>query len=122
MSGPYTAMCISNTTTCTTWVAYAASKSALLSLTRSVAKEVGRRRIYCNAVVPGFIDTEMVAGLDDGARRAREGLSPEGRFGRAEEVAEAILFLASDEAGYVTGDAIYVAGAVRDVPRLETPR
>jgi 3-oxoacyl-[acyl-carrier protein] reductase len=70
-------------------------------------------------VVPGFIDTEMVAGLSDDARRARARLAPERRFGRAEEVAEAILFLASDEAAFVTGDALYVAGAVRDVPRLE---
>jgi 3-oxoacyl-[acyl-carrier protein] reductase len=98
---------------------YAASKSALLALTRSVAKEYGGRGIACNAVVPGFIDTEMVAGLDEAARRARARLSPEGRLGRAEEVAQAILFLASEEAAFVTGDALYVAGAVREVPRLE---
>ncbi len=99
--------------------AYAASKSALLSLTRSIAKEVGRRGIACNAVVPGFIDTEMVAGMSAEARQARARLTPEGRLGTAAEVAEAILFLASGEAAFVTGDALYVAGAVRDVPRLE---
>lgn len=98
--------------------AYAASKSALLSLTRSIAKEYGRSRIACNAVVPGFIDTEMVAGLDERARRVRADLSPERRFGRADEVAEAVLFLASSAAAFVTGDALYVAGAVRDVPRF----
>jgi 3-oxoacyl-[acyl-carrier protein] reductase len=96
--------------------AYAAAKSALLSLTRSIAKEVGRRGISCNAVVPGFIDTDMVAGLSDEARQARAHLTPEQRLGQATEVAEAILFLASDEASFVTGDVLYVAGAVRDVP------
>ena len=95
-------------------VAYAAAKSGLIALTRSVAKEVGRRGIACNAVVPGFIDTEMVAGLSAEDRAARAARSPEGRFGRADEVAQAILFLCSDEAAYVTGDALYVAGAVRD--------
>jgi 3-oxoacyl-[acyl-carrier protein] reductase len=99
--------------------AYAAAKAGLLSMTRSLAKEYGRARVAVNAVVPGFIDTEMIAGLSDDARRARARLSPERRLGRAEEVAEAILFLASDDAAFVTGDALYVAGAVREVPRLE---
>ena len=98
--------------------AYATAKAALLSLTRSIAKEYGSRRIACNAVVPGYVDTDMLAGLSAAAREARARLSPEARFGRPEEVAEAIVFLASDEAAFVTGDALYVAGAVRDVPRL----
>lgn len=97
---------------------YAASKSALLSLTRSVAKEYGRRGITCNAVVPGFVDTEMTTGYDPAARDRLARISPYGRFGRPEEVAEAILFLASDGASYVTGDAVYVSGAVREVPRM----
>jgi 3-oxoacyl-[acyl-carrier protein] reductase len=98
--------------------AYATAKAALLSLTRSIAKEYGSRRIACNAVVPGYIDTEMLAGLGPAARAARARLSPEGRFGRPEEVAEAIVFLASEDAAFITGDFLYVAGAVRDVPRL----
>ncbi len=98
--------------------AYAASKSALLSLTRSIAKEYGRRGIYANAVVPGYLETEMTASFSEAGRRAREHLSPERRFGRPEEVVETILFLASEEASFVNGDAVYVAGAVRDVPDL----
>ncbi len=98
--------------------AYAASKAALLSLTRSIAKEYGRRGIACNAVVPGYLETDMVAALSPEARRARELLSPERRFGRPEEVAEAVLFLASADASFVNGDALYVAGAVRDLPDL----
>lgn len=98
--------------------AYAASKSALISLTRSIAKEYGRKKIACNAVVPGFIDTEMTAGFDAEAKKKRAKLGAEGRLGTAQEVAEAILFLASDEAAFVTGDALYVSGTVRDVPRI----
>jgi NAD(P)-dependent dehydrogenase (short-subunit alcohol dehydrogenase family) len=79
--------------------AYATAKAALLSLTRSIAKEYGSRRIACNAVVPGYVDTDMLAGLSAAAREARARLSPEARFGRPEEVAEAIVFLASDEGG-----------------------
>ena len=99
--------------------AYATAKSALLALSRSVAKEYGRRGIACNAVVPGFIETAMTAGLAPGAQRSRARLSPYGRFGTAEEVADAVLFLASDEASFVNGDELYVAGAVRDVPRFD---
>jgi 3-oxoacyl-[acyl-carrier protein] reductase len=99
--------------------AYAASKSALLSMSRSIAKEYGRKAIASNAVVPGYIDTEMTAIFSAKARAVREQLSPQRRFGTAEEVAEAVLFLASKQASFITGDELYVAGAVRDVPRLE---
>jgi 3-oxoacyl-[acyl-carrier protein] reductase len=99
--------------------AYAAAKAGLISMTRSIAKEVGRARIAVNAVVPGFIDTEMLAGLSEPARRARAHLGPERRLGTAEEVARAILFLASADAAFVTGDVLYVSGGVREVPRLE---
>jgi 3-oxoacyl-[acyl-carrier protein] reductase len=95
---------------------YAASKSGLLTLTRCIAKEYGRRGIRCNSVVPGYLDIGMTATLSAEARRARELLSPHHRFGRTDEVVEAILFLASDDASYVNGDAIYVAGAVREPP------
>ena len=99
---------------------YSASKAGLLSLTRAVAKEYGRRNIACNAVVPGYLETEMTDSFSDEARRARERLSPHRRFGATDEVIEAILYLASSEASYVTGDALYVAGAVRDVPELRS--
>ncbi len=99
---------------------YAASKSALLALTRSVAKEYGRRGIACNAVVPGFVDTDMTVGYDPAARERMAALSPYGRFGRPEEIAETVLFLASERASFVTGDAVYVSGAVREVPRMSS--
>ncbi len=97
---------------------YAASKSALISFTRSLAKEYGPRGILCNTIVPGYLDTEMTAAFSAEGRRARELLSPHRRFGRPEEVAEAVLFLASEQASFVNGDALYVSGAVRDVPDL----
>jgi 3-oxoacyl-[acyl-carrier protein] reductase len=98
--------------------AYAASKSALLSLTRSVAKEYGRCGIACNAVVPGFVDTDMTRDYPAAAKQRLAALSPHGRFGTPAEIADAVLFLASAEASFVTGDALYVSGAVHDVPRL----
>ena len=98
---------------------YAASKSALLSLSRSIAKEYGRRRIACNTVVPGFVDTDMTNAYDPAARERIAKISPYGRFGRADEITETILFLASEDASFVTGDAVYVSGAVRDMPRIQ---
>jgi 3-oxoacyl-[acyl-carrier protein] reductase len=87
-------------------------------MTKSIAREFGKKAITCNAVVPGFVDTAMTAGFDPAAREARARLSAQGRFGTPEEVAEAVLFLASEEAAFVTGEALYVAGGVRDVPPL----
>lgn len=97
---------------------YAASKSALLSLTRSIAKEYGRRGISCNSVVPGYLETEMTDAFSADARKIRERLSPHRRFGTPEEVVEAILFLASAESSFVNGDTLFVSGAVQDVPEL----
>lgn len=98
--------------------AYSASKAALASMTRSIAKEYGRKAITCNAVVPGFVQTDMTADFDEAARESRARLSASGRFATAEEVADAVLFLASAEASFVTGDTLVVAGGVRDVPAL----
>lgn len=98
--------------------AYAASKSALLSMSRAVAKEYGPRNIRCNAVVPGFFTTDMTAGLDPARARFYADLSPERRFGQPDELVEAVLFLASADAAFVTGDALWVCGAVADVPRM----
>lgn len=91
---------------------YAAAKAGLLALTRSVAREHAARGIRCNAVVPSFIETGMVAGFDGATRSRRERLSPHARFGTPEEVAQAILFLASSDAALVNGDALYVSGAL----------
>ena len=86
----------------------------------AIAKEYGRRGISCNAVVPGYLETEMTDAFSADARKAREHLSPHRRFGQPGEVVEAILFLASCESSYVNGDALYVSGAVQDVPELRT--
>jgi 3-oxoacyl-[acyl-carrier protein] reductase len=91
---------------------YAASKSALVGATRSAAKELAPRGIRVNAVAPGFIDTDLVAGFDD-ARRAQVLASiGMGRFGTAEDVADVVLFLVSDLSRYVTGQVIGVDGGM----------
>lgn len=93
-------------------VAYASSKAALLGLTRSLARELASRSITVNAVAPGFIDTDMTANLPDAARQAIIDQTPLGRIGRPEEVAAAVVFLASDEASYITGQVVRVNGGM----------
>lgn len=91
---------------------YASSKAALLGLTKTLAREYASRGVTVNAVTPGFIETEMTAGLPEEARKAILAQTPLGRIGRPEEVAAAVLFLASDEAGYVTGQTLRVNGGM----------
>ncbi len=91
---------------------YAASKAGIIGFTKSIAKEVGSRNIRCNAVAPGFIETEMTGELDDKTREAYLSGIPMKRFGKAEEVADTCVFLASDMAGYITGQTISVCGAL----------
>jgi 3-oxoacyl-[acyl-carrier protein] reductase len=86
---------------------YAASKAGLIGLTRTVATEVARRGVTCNAVAPGLVDTELTADVSSGDLAAR---IPARRPGTAEEVAACVRFLASDEAGYVTGTTLTVDG------------
>jgi 3-oxoacyl-[acyl-carrier protein] reductase len=92
---------------------YAASKAGILGFTMSVAKELGSRNIRCNAIAPGFVETDMTHYLKDGdgAKKFLEGI-PLGRFGRAEEIANTSLFLASDLSSYLTGQVITVDGGL----------
>jgi 3-oxoacyl-[acyl-carrier protein] reductase len=89
---------------------YAASKAGIVGFTKSVAREVASRGITANVVAPGFIETDMTAAMTDKAREAVMQAIPLGRVGKAEEVAAAVAFLASDEAGYITGQVLSVDG------------
>ncbi len=91
---------------------YAAAKAGVIALTRSLAKEVARIGITVNAVCPGYIETEALAGMDDTARRAALAAIPARRFGRPEEVAAAIRFLACSDAGYITGSVLTIDGGI----------
>ncbi len=91
---------------------YAAAKAGLLGLTRSVARELARRAITCNAVAPGPIATEMTATMPDDWRRQAEATVPLGRFGTVEECAGTIAYLCSEPAGYVTGALLPVDGGL----------
>lgn len=94
-------------------VNYAASKAGLIGMTKSIAKEVGKRGITCNAIAPGFITTNMTDALPDKLKDEVKKLIPLNRFGTAEEVAETVSFLASPSAGYITGQVLIVDGGLR---------
>jgi len=91
---------------------YAAAKAGVAGMTRALARELGSRQITVNCVAPGFIATDMTHGLPDAAKAALLGQIPLGRLGAAEEVAHAVLFLASREAGYITGSELHVNGGM----------
>jgi 3-oxoacyl-[acyl-carrier protein] reductase len=91
---------------------YAASKAGLIGLTKTIARELASRNITCNAVAPGFIETEMTQKMTPEAREALSGQIPAGRLGAADDVAEAVAFLASEEASYVTGHVLNVSGGL----------
>ena len=93
-------------------VNYAASKAGVIGMTKSLAKELAGRNITVNAVAPGFIDTDMTAALTEAARTAALGAIPMGRMGAPDDVARAVAFLASDEAGYITGQVLAVDGGM----------
>ncbi|MGD9004752.1 MAG: 3-oxoacyl-[acyl-carrier-protein] reductase, partial [Desulfobacterales bacterium] len=91
---------------------YVASKAGMIGLTKTVAKELGSRGITVNAVAPGFIETDMTAVLSEKAREAMLSIIPLQRAGTAQDVAEAITFLASDSAAYITGQVLHVTGGM----------
>ena len=91
---------------------YSASKAGLIGLTKSVAKEFGSRGITCNAVAPGFIETDMTHGLSDEFKEYVQKNAPAGRLGSAEDIAAATIFLASKEASYITGQVLTVDGGL----------
>lgn len=91
---------------------YCASKAGIVGLTKSVAKELGSRSITVNAIAPGFIDTQMTAGLSDKIKENLMSMLTIKRLGLPEDIANAVLFLASDESGYITGQVITVDGGM----------
>jgi 3-oxoacyl-[acyl-carrier protein] reductase len=92
--------------------AYAASKAGIIGFTKSVALEIGSRNIRCNAIAPGFIETDMTHYLKDGGAEKWMEKIPLGRFGKPEDVANAALYLASDMSLYVTGQTLSVCGGM----------
>jgi 3-oxoacyl-[acyl-carrier protein] reductase len=93
-------------------VHYSAAKAGLIGFSRSLAREVGSRNITVNVVAPGFIDTDMTQGLPEAQRQAYEAQIPLGRFGTVQDVAQAVLFLASPQAAYLTGQTLHVNGGM----------
>jgi 3-oxoacyl-[acyl-carrier protein] reductase len=92
---------------------YAASKAGIIGFTKSVAKELGSRNIRCNAIAPGFVETDMTGYLKEGeaADKYKAGI-PLGRFASAEDIANVTLFLASNLSSYVTGQTISACGGL----------
>jgi 3-oxoacyl-[acyl-carrier protein] reductase len=91
---------------------YAAAKAGLVGFTKSVARELASRNVTANVVAPGFVETAMTAVLPAETSQRMRADIPLGRFGRADEIAAAVLFLASEEAGYVTGQVLNVSGGL----------
>ena len=89
---------------------YAAAKAGVVGLSRTAAKELARSQVTVNAICPGFIDTQMTRGIPDTIREQQVAKIPLGRMGQPADVAAVVAFLASDEAGYVTGEVINVGG------------
>ncbi len=91
---------------------YAAAKAGIIGFTKSLAREVGSRNITVNTVAPGFIDTDMTRELPEAQRDALLGNIPLGRLGSPDEIAKAVLFLASDASSYITGETLHVNGGM----------
>jgi 3-oxoacyl-[acyl-carrier protein] reductase len=93
-------------------VNYASAKSAVIGFTKSLARELGGRNVTCNAVAPGFIETDMTRDLSEEQKQAILGQVPLGRIGSAEEVARVVRFLVSDDASYISGTTVHVNGGM----------
>ena len=93
-------------------VNYSSTKSGLIGFTKSLSREVGTRGITVNAVAPGFINTEMTQALNESQQQAILSQIPLGRMGEAEDIANAVAFLASEEASYITGTVLHVNGGM----------
>jgi 3-oxoacyl-[acyl-carrier protein] reductase len=91
---------------------YAAAKAGMIGMSKALAAEVASRGITVNCVAPGFIDTAMTEALGEGQREALLGRIPSGRLGAGNDVAAAVVYLASDEAAYVTGQTLHVNGGM----------
>ena len=91
---------------------YAASKAGIVGMTKSMAKELGSRGITANCVAPGYVETAMTADLPEKVISEQIAMVPAGRMGRPEEIAAAVVFLASDEAGYMSGATLHVNGGM----------
>lgn len=91
---------------------YAASKAGVIGLTKAAAKELASRHITVNAIAPGFIETEMTDVLSESVKEASVAQIPLGTFGKPEDIANAVAFLASDEAAYITGQVLHVDGGM----------
>ena len=93
-------------------VNYSSSKSALNGFTKSLAKEVGSRNITVNSVAPGYIETDMTSFIDDESKSTIIKNIPLGRFGNVSDISEVVMFLASNDASYITGQTISVDGGL----------
>ena len=91
---------------------YASSKSGIIGFTKSLAKEIGSRNITVNAIAPGFIETEMTDDLPEDTKKAMLSSIPLNKIGKTEDVANVVLFLASDLSNYITGETINVSGGM----------
>ncbi|MCD4687816.1 MAG: 3-oxoacyl-[acyl-carrier-protein] reductase [Desulfuromonadaceae bacterium] len=91
---------------------YAASKAGLIGLTKSIARELARRNVTANAIAPGFIVTDMTDTLSDQVKEGLQGQIPLGRLGETHDIAHAVAFLASEQAGYITGQVLGVNGGM----------
>ena len=91
---------------------YCAAKAGVIGFSKSLAQEIASRGITVNVVAPGFIDTDMTSGLTDDQKEGINGQIPMKRMGDAQEIASAVAFLASDAAGYITGQTLHVNGGM----------
>lgn len=91
---------------------YAASKAGLIGMTKSIAREVGKKNVTANCIAPGFIMTEMTQVLPDAVKEGALAVIPVKRFGKPEEIARAVAFLSDDQAGYITGQVLCVDGGM----------